>query len=105
MTQERRENIELALEYELFGAAPVQATGTICGREFYFRARHDSWEFEVAKEDGRLGSDCDEEPFFLRAGEAAGASFLSHEEAHRLIEKCAEEFFAQWCRGGGVRQG
>ena len=92
MDQDRRENPTLGLEYELFGVAPVQATGTVAGREFYFRARHDNWEFEVAKEDGQLGSDCDEEPVFLRTGHTENASFMDRGEAHRLIEACAAEF-------------
>jgi hypothetical protein len=32
------------------GYCPVQAEGTIDGKAFYFRARHQSWQFHVAKD-------------------------------------------------------
>lgn len=48
---------ELGLEYEAWGACPVQAHGEWRGREVYFRARHGWWTFEVADHDGILPSD------------------------------------------------
>jgi hypothetical protein len=94
MDAQRHSLPELELEYDLFGSAPLQATGTLRRRDFYFRARHDAWTFEVARPDGRLGSDLDEKPVFFREGRHPNASFMTPDEAKRLIEGCAREYWA-----------
>jgi hypothetical protein len=38
----------LNLQGEVFGQAPVQAEGSVCGQAFYFRARFDRWTFVIA---------------------------------------------------------
>jgi hypothetical protein len=39
---------DLMVSGDLTGFCPVQGVGTVAGRRFYFRARHDSWSFSVA---------------------------------------------------------
>jgi hypothetical protein len=93
MTDKQKvENSCLSLMYELWGEAPVQALGTVGGREFYFRARHSAWEFEVANEQGDLPSDVGESLVYHRRGEYMNAGFMSKETAVFLIEKCAQEY-------------
>jgi hypothetical protein len=83
------------LEGELWGFAPVQALGTINGREFYFRARHNDWTFEIAdsatsalpSDGGRSG--------FVRSGAFSNASFMSHDVAESLIVTCVEQFLGE----------
>lgn len=84
----------LQLDYELFGSAPVQALGTIAGREFYFRARHNKWDFEVSAVDGQLPTDTGADPVFFKNGEFANASYMPHDVAMALIERCAEEYLS-----------
>jgi hypothetical protein len=83
---------ELGLEYEVEGAAPVQALGTIRGREFYFRARHSNWTFEVANDLGELPTDVGGDALFYLQSRHNDASFLSLDEACVIIEHCAKSF-------------
>ena len=92
MSETKRALPDLELEYELFGEAPVQAMGKVAGRDFYFRARHNHWEFEVAMEDGRFPSDLDLPPVFQREGKCRDASFMPTRDAHGIIERCAREY-------------
>src|SRR5687768_4835444 len=48
---------EFDATFEVYGHGPVQAFGTVLGRELYFRARHDGWSFDVADQRGHLPSD------------------------------------------------
>jgi hypothetical protein len=48
---------ELDAEFEVYGNCPVQAFGTVLGRDVYFHARHESWSFDVADHAGKLPSD------------------------------------------------
>jgi hypothetical protein len=85
-------------------AAPVQAEGTIAGRPFYFRARHDEWTLSVADRP-------DIDPIEIDSAAAAEgrgwfrsalvgmpreerASYLSVEEATAIIRRCAAEYIA-----------
>ncbi|HEU5348103.1 MAG TPA: hypothetical protein VFU63_05770 [Ktedonobacterales bacterium] len=87
-------------------AGPVQYEGTIDGRPFYFRARHDGWSFAVAV---TLDDAIDVSSFdlasisgtlpngaFLRAAkwgdEPEAASYMPFAEAERIIRTCAEEY-------------
>lgn len=85
-------NSLLSLEYELDGPAPVQALGTIAGRDFYFRSRHSEWSFEIANERGDLPSDVGEPVIFQRHGMYRNASYMPDEVATEIIEKCAIDF-------------
>lgn len=87
-------NADLGLEYELFGQAPVQALGTLCGREFYFRSRHDEWTFEMADENGDLPSDRGGTTVFYRSEVQPDASYLPLYEAEQIISTLAREYLA-----------
>jgi hypothetical protein len=84
---------DLGIEYNLWGEYPVQAMGEVRGREFYFRAKHDEWEFEVADASGVLPSDGGK-PEFVRRGKHADASYMPHDEAAKLIESFVREYTA-----------
>ena len=86
-------------------AAPVQAEGTIAGRPFYFRARHDAWTLSVADQPGSDPVDIDsaaaaEGRGWFRSGSVGmrreeRASYLSVEEATEIIRRCAAEYIAE----------
>jgi hypothetical protein len=79
--------------YEVYGSDPVQAFGTVAGRELYFRAKHAAWSFDVADHKGDLPSDGFADPNgFFREGAYAGASHMSWDEAVRLIDQCLTEY-------------
>ncbi len=82
----------LQLNCEVWGYAPVQAIGTVAGREFYFRARHTEWTFEVATESGDLPSDIGVAPVFFREGTHENASWMPLNEATAIIKRNALEF-------------
>lgn len=73
--------------YWLGGNCPVQAEGTVDGKEFYFRARYTSWRMEI-------GSDA--EPEWECHGSWGdgpyAAGWMPEAEARRIIEKCAAEY-------------
>lgn len=81
-------------------AAPVQAEGTVCGKPFYFRARHSSWSFVAAR-----GPKLDPKALvlpehgssevFLIEGKFGKASYMSLSKARELIESCAEAYLRQ----------
>ena len=78
-------------------AAPVQAEGTLAGHRFYFRSRHESWEFSLSDDpaiDPALINS--EEHGFYRTGECSGgpyaASYMPLPEAEALIRRCAGEY-------------
>jgi hypothetical protein len=79
--------------FDVSGSAPVQAFGTVLGRELYFRARHQSWSFDVADRDGNLPSDgYRDSDGFYREGEYPDASYMPLQEAVRMIERCLQEY-------------
>ncbi|MCG8460697.1 MAG: hypothetical protein MI919_30815, partial [Holophagales bacterium] len=78
-------------ELEVFGSAPVQPLGTVDGRDFYFRARHDAWSAEVADSLGMLPSDGFSGGLF-RHGFQQKASYLALPRVNHLIEKSVDEY-------------
>lgn len=78
---------------EVFGSEPVQAVGTVGGREFYFRSRHDEWTAEVGNAVGGLPSDGFSGGFY-RHGFDKNASYLSRSRVDYLVERSIEEYFA-----------
>jgi hypothetical protein len=79
--------------------SPVEYEGTINGRPFYFRARHDWWFFGVANTvDEASVADlltATAHAFFRKAKWGDGpyaASHIPFEEAERIIRACAEEY-------------
>jgi hypothetical protein len=82
----------LQLEFEVWGEAPVQAIGTMGGREFYFRSRHTGWTLEVANETGDLPTDVGMAPVFFREGQYDNASYMPLDKAVSIIKRCALEY-------------
>jgi len=73
----------------LGGNCPVQAEGTLCGKEFYFRARGNRWALNVG---GDVVVDPEwkyEEPY---GSEAFAAGWMEEKEALRFIEAAAEMY-------------
>jgi hypothetical protein len=84
---------EFDAEFEIYGNCPVQAFGTILGRELYFRARHDEWSFEVADCAGNLPSDgFRDSDGFYREGDYPNAGWIPLRKAVAIIERCMREF-------------
>jgi hypothetical protein len=92
---------DLPLQFEFITpAAPVQAEGTVDGRPFYFRARHEEWELVVAERAGAdpaaLGvADAAAGDAWYRSGVVDGrsaASFLTRAQAEALIQECARAY-------------
>jgi len=85
------EELNLEIHYGPAGSCPVQAEGTICGEDFYFRSRHDKWQVRIgdtslfAKDAWVMIEDfphaSEEFPF--------AASYATREESIEFIEKCA----------------
>lgn len=84
---------EFDATFEVYGECPVQGFGTVLGRDLYFRARHDRWNFDVADHDGNLPSDgYRDSDGFYREGEYQSAAWMSLEKAVAIIERCLREF-------------
>ena len=80
------------------GSCPVQASGTIDGKEFYFRSRGQGWSFAVAANAGIDPVDINatsEQGFYLEESYGEGlydAGFMPVEEAKEIINRCVEKF-------------
>lgn len=80
-------------EFEVYGACPVQAFGTVLGRELYFRARHGAWSFEVADSEGNLPSDGHfESDGFYREGIDPHQGYMPLSEAVEIVATCLREY-------------
>jgi hypothetical protein len=84
---------EYDAEFEVFGKCPVQALGSVHGRDLYFRARHHHWSFDVADSAGNLPSDGyrDSDGFF-REGKSHNSGWMTLQEAIAIIEQCLREY-------------
>ena len=82
-------------EGQLGGACPVQGEGTVDGLEWYFRARGESWSFEVFRPGGFEGLPV-QDVVFDRSGETFGgpysASWIGAKHAWSLIRTCINEW-------------
>jgi hypothetical protein len=99
----------------LGGLCPVQGDGLINGHRWYFRARGESWSFEVWAEGVGIpvdpGADLgyelpQEESVFERGdeynpGDQFGAGYMPDEDARRFIEESAQKF-VEWKQAGGL---
>jgi hypothetical protein len=80
------------------GSCPVQASGTIDGKEFYFRSRGQAWSFAVAVDAGTDPVDIIEtsdQGFYLEESYGEGpydAGYMPIEEAKEIIHRCVEQF-------------
>ena len=84
---------EFDAEFELYGNCPVQALGTVHGRDLYFRARHSSWSFDVADHAGNLPSDgYQDSDGFYREAKYRNAGWMPHRDALAIIEGCLREY-------------
>lgn len=80
---------ECGAAFEVWGVCPVQALGTVRGRDLYFRARHGEWSFEVADSIGHLPSDgFQDSDGFHREGIDPNDGFMPLSEAVKLIAEC-----------------
>lgn len=77
------------VEYELSQPPPLQGSGRIAGREFYFIAKHSNWSFEVANDFGELPSDVGGNTVFTVQSRHNDAGFMPMDEASKIIEDCA----------------
>jgi hypothetical protein len=90
-------------------SCPVQAEGTLCGKPFYFRSRHEEWSFAVSEdpdvdpvdiqlpEQGTLHGFFVEGPF---GDKPFAASYMPLEDATRIIEECARSYVHRKATGG-----
>ena len=77
---------EIVLKW-LGGNCPVQAEGTINGKEFYFRARGDSWSLRIGGDDVVMAPDWSYEEDYGDNPFAAG--WMTEDEARGFIAKAA----------------
>jgi hypothetical protein len=81
------------VQYTVWGIAPVQALGTVLGRDLYFRARHNLWSFEIADHKGELPSDGRAEADgYYREAKYPDAGWMTGEVAMRIIERCLRDY-------------
>ena len=84
---------DLVLEYDDLNAGHgplAQASGRVNGRGFSFRARHPTWEFEMANDAGDLPSDVGGNPILHVEGwypDTPGD--MTEAQARRIIDRCA----------------
>jgi hypothetical protein len=84
---------EWDVSFEVNGACPVQAFGTVRGRDLFFHARHGEWSFDVADSTGNLPSDgfFDSDGFF-REGIDPHNGYMPLPEAVDIIVDCLREY-------------
>lgn len=83
----------LKLEGRVWGYAPIQAEGRVAGRGFYFRERHDHWDFSIWAREPESPAFPKKSDSGLRKGGSCAPSF-SHFDAAKLIRQFAQEFLA-----------
>ncbi|MBK7893555.1 MAG: hypothetical protein WAS33_02865 [Candidatus Promineifilaceae bacterium] len=82
------------IELDNFGGyAPIQAKGKVGKLNFYFRARWDTWRFEIGKLGVEVPALKDDELLFTREGDFLSGD--SHEEMATVIVNCFKEYFAE----------
>jgi hypothetical protein len=89
----------LEIDY-IGGNCPVQATGKICGKPFYFRARGNRWSIGIGGEPVMAPAWGKIQPYGTEPFEAG---WMSEEEARIIIERCAAEYAAE--HQGGEKEG
>jgi hypothetical protein len=86
---------DIVIEY-FGGAAPVQAWGTVAGKRFYFRARHNEWSFGIALNPAVDPVDVQVPGagFFVEEvyGTNSDASYMPEDMAETIIRRCARLF-------------
>ena len=83
-----------AIELDYFGGyAPIQALGKVSNLNFYFRARWDTWTFEMGKPGVEVPALKDDDLLFTREGDFLPDDF--HKEMAAVIVNCFREYFAE----------
>lgn len=73
----------------LGGFCPVQGQGSVDGRYWYFRARHEHWSFEVYTESCEYDLPSEDKRVWWAQAEYDGdASWMPFSDAWSLIESC-----------------
>ena len=84
----RVEAPEYDATFEVYGNCPMQAFGTVLGRELYFRARHEGRSFDTADHAGNLLSDGYRDSDGLyREGGYPDAGWMPLREALKIIAR------------------
>jgi len=77
----------------VYGNYPVQAFGTVLGRQLYFRGRHAGWSVDAADRAGSLPSDgYRDSDGFYREGDCPNAGWMPLQEAVKIIARCLREY-------------
>lgn len=76
----------------LGGNCPVQAEGTVNGKEFYFRARGDSWSMQIGGEDVVGDPEWEYEEDYGEGPYDAG--WMTEDEARAFLQQAAELYAA-----------
>ena len=84
---------ELNLHYEL-SRHPIQALGSIAGREFFFIAKHGQWDFEMANDLNELPSDVSGIPVFRVQSACSFAESLEDGQILDILKCCAQTYLA-----------
>jgi hypothetical protein len=79
--------------FEVSGACPVQAFGTVRGRDLFFHARHGIWFFEVADSAGNMPSDGyrESDGFYLE-GIDTYSGYVPLPEAVAVVAECLRTY-------------
>ena len=75
-------------------AAPVQVEGTAGKTRFYFRARHDEWNFAASSDPAVDPLGLPDNHAKARRGTYPNAGYMPHETALDIIRKCLAEVIA-----------
>jgi hypothetical protein len=87
---------EFDATFEVSGAWPVQAFGTVRDRELFFHARNERWTFDVADHAGNLPSDgYHDSDGFYREATQPDAGWMPLEEAVDIIVRCLREYVGE----------
>lgn len=90
-------------DYELTGPHPVQGVGSICGVDFYFRAKSNEWEFETNDPKGWLYPEGDIQAM-QRRGRCESADTMPLEKAAQTICECVTEFVSKLRQSSTLRE-
>jgi hypothetical protein len=93
---------DLNLSGNIYGAAPIQAEGTVNGFKFYFRARHDEWTFSISEhaeidpvdiqfpETGKKYGYFAEDKYGTEFD--SKASYMEYDIAKEIIQRCSADY-------------
>lgn len=83
-------NTEIELNY-FGGYAPIQAEGKVGKHNFYFRARWETWIFEIGKPGVEVPAFNDDDLLFTREGDFLPGD--GHEEMAAVLVTCFRNFY------------